>query len=68
MLAYPMLSDKVATVVSSFNVFKGKELAARLFYEAYEKAVLIPDLLMIYTDGSNSDNVLRGSQHGRIPG
>jgi len=55
MLAYPMLSDKVATTVPSFNVSKGKELAARLFYEAYEEAVLIPDLLMIYTDGSKSD-------------
>jgi len=55
MLAYPMLSDKVATVVPSFNVSKGKELAARLFHEAYEEAVLIPDLLMIYTDGSKSD-------------
>jgi len=55
MLAYPMLSDKVATTVPSFNVSKGKELAARLFYEAYEEAVLIPDLIMIYTDGSKSD-------------
>jgi len=57
MWAYPMfkLLDKVATVVLSFNVSKGKELAARLFYEAYEEAVLIPDLLMIYTDGLKSD-------------
>jgi len=55
MLAYPMLSDKIATTVPSFNVSKGKELAAWLFYEAYEAAVLIPDLLMIYTDGSKSD-------------
>jgi len=54
MLAYPMLSDKVATTVPSFNVLRGKELAARLFYEAYEDAVLVPDLLMIYTDGSKS--------------
>jgi len=51
-----MLSDKVATIVPSFNVSKGKELAARLFYDAYEEAVLIPDLLMIYTDGSKSDS------------
>jgi len=56
MMAYPMLSDKVATTVLSFNVSKGKELAARLFYEAYEEVVLIPDLLMIYTDGSKNDN------------
>jgi len=55
MLAYPMLSDKIATTVPSFNVSKGKELAARLFYEASESAVLIPDLLMIYTDGSKSN-------------
>jgi len=55
MLAYPMLSDKVATTVLSFNVARGKELAARFFYEAYEEAVLVPDLLMIYTDGSKSD-------------
>jgi len=55
MLAYPMLSDKVATTVPSFNVSKGKELAARLFYDAYENAVLIPDLLLICTDGSKSD-------------
>jgi len=55
MLAYPMLSDKVATVVQSFNVSKGKELAARLFYEAYKDAVLVPDLLMIYTDHSKND-------------
>jgi len=55
MLAYPMLSDKVATTVPSFNVSKGKELAARLFYDAYEGAVLIPDLLLICTDGSKSD-------------
>ena len=27
MLAYPMLSDKIATTVPSFNVSKGKELA-----------------------------------------
>jgi len=55
MLAYPMFSDKVAATVASFNVSKGKELAKRLFYEAYEDAVLIPDLLIIYTDGSKSD-------------
>jgi len=55
MLAYPMSSDKTATTVPSFNVSRGKELAARLFYEAYEEAVLIPDLLLIYTDGSKSD-------------
>jgi len=55
MLAYPMSSDKSATTVPSFNVSKGKELAARLFYEAYEEAVLIPDLIVIYTDGSKSD-------------
>jgi len=55
MLAYPMLSEEVATTVPSFNVSKGKELAKRLFYEAYEDAVLIPDLLMIYTDGSKCD-------------
>jgi len=55
MLAYPMLADKVATTVPSFNVSKGKELAARLFYDTYEDAVLIPDLLLIYTDGSKSD-------------
>jgi len=55
MLAYAMLSDKVATTVPSFNILRGKELAAKLFYEAYEYAVLVPDLLMIYTDGSKSD-------------
>jgi len=55
MLAYRMLSDKVATVVPSFNVSKGKELAARLFHEAYEEAVLIPDLLIIFTDCSKRD-------------
>jgi len=55
MLAYPILSDKVATVVLSFNVSKGKELTARRFYEAYEVAVLVPDLLMSYIDGSKSD-------------
>ena len=55
MLAYPMWSDKVATTLPSFNVAKGKELAARLFYEAYEEAVLVSDLLMIYTDGSKSN-------------
>jgi len=55
MLAYPMLSDKIATTVPSFNVSNGKELAARKFYAAYEDAVLVPDLLMIYTDGSKSD-------------
>jgi len=55
MLAYPMWSDKSAATVPSFNVSKGKELAARLFYEAYKVAVLVPDLLMVYTDGSQSD-------------
>jgi len=55
MLAYPMLSDKIATTVPSFNVSNGKELAARKFYAAYEDAVLVPDLLMIYTDGLKSD-------------
>ena len=55
MLAYPMSSDKTATTVPSLNVSKGKELAARQFYKAYEDAVLVPDLLMIYTDGSMSD-------------
>jgi len=55
MLAYPMLSDKVATTIPSFNISKGKELAAQKLYEAYEDAVLVPDLLMIYTDGSKSD-------------
>jgi len=55
MLAYAMSSDKVTTTVPSFNVSKGKELATRLFYEAYEPAVLIPDLLLIYTAGSKSD-------------
>jgi len=55
MLAYPMLSDEMRTTVPSFNVSKGKELAARLFYEAYEDAVLIPDLLMIYSNGSKND-------------
>ena len=55
MLAYPILSDKAVTVVPSFNVSKGKELAARLFYDAYEEGVLVPDLLMIYTDGLKSD-------------
>jgi len=55
MMAYPMLSEKIVTTVPSFNVSKGKELATRLFYEAYEDAVLVPDLLMIYTDGSKSD-------------
>jgi len=54
-LAYPMLSDKIATTVPSFNVSKGKGLAARLFYKAYEDTVLIPDLLMIYTDGLKSN-------------
>jgi len=54
-MAYPMLSDKVATTVPSFNVSKDKEMAKRLFYNAYEDAVLIPDLLLIYTDGSKSD-------------
>jgi len=55
MLAYPMSSDKTATTVPSFNVSKGKELAVKRFYEANEDAVLIPNLLMIYTDGSKSD-------------
>jgi len=55
MLAYPILSDKVATVVPSFNVSRGKELAGKPFYEACEEGVLVPDLLMIYTDGSKSD-------------
>jgi len=55
MMAYPMLSDKIATTVPSLNVSKGKELAARLFYEAHENAVLVPDLLMINTDGSKSN-------------
>jgi len=54
MLAYPMLSDKLATTVPSFCVIKGKELAAKRFHDAYEDAVLEPDLLMIYTDGSKS--------------
>jgi len=55
MLAYPMLSDKGATTVPSFNVSRGKELAAKLFYDVYEAAVLVPDLLLSYTDGSKSD-------------
>jgi len=55
MLAYPMSSEKTATTVPSFNVSKGKELAVKKFYEAYEDAVLVPDPLMIYTDGSKSD-------------
>jgi len=55
MMAYPMSSDKTATTVPSFNVSEDKELAARKFYDAYEDAVLVPDLLLIYTDGSKSD-------------
>ena len=38
-----------------FNVSRGKDVATRLFYEAYEDAVLIPDLLLIYTDGLKGD-------------
>jgi len=55
MLAYPMSSDEVATTVPTFCVTKGKELAAKQFHEAYEDTVLVPDLLMIYTDGSKSN-------------
>jgi len=55
MLAYPMSSDKVATTLPTFCVAKGKELAVKEFHDAYEDAVLEPDLLMIYTDRSKSD-------------
>jgi len=55
MVAYPMSSDKTATTVPSFNVSEDKELAARKFYDAYEDAVLVPDLLLIYTNGSKCD-------------
>jgi len=50
MLTYTMLSDKIATTVATFCVTKGKELAAKRFHDAYEDAVLKPDLLMVYTD------------------
>jgi len=55
MLAYPMSSDKVAITVPTFCVMKGKELAAKLFYDAYEDAVLELDLLIIDTDSSKSN-------------
>jgi len=54
MLAYPMLSDKVATIVPTLCVEKGKELAAKRFYNAYKNAVLEPELL-IFTDRSKSE-------------
>jgi len=55
MLAYPMLSDKIATTAPTLCVTKWRNLAARQFHEAYEDAVLEPDLLMIFTDGSKSN-------------
>jgi len=55
MMSNPRLSDKVGTTIPSFNVSKGKELAKSLFYNAYEDPVLVPNLLMIYTDGWQSD-------------
>jgi len=50
-----MLSDKVATTIPTFSVMNGKVLAKKQFYDAYEEAVLEPDLLIIYTDGSKSN-------------
>jgi len=54
MMAYPILSDKIATTVLTFCVVKGEELAKKQFYNAYKEAVLELELLMIYTDGSKS--------------
>jgi len=54
MLAYPMLSDKVATIVPTLCVEKRKELAAKRFHDAYKNGVLEPELLL-FTDGSKSE-------------
>jgi len=55
MLAYPMLSNEVATTTPTFCVVKRKDLAEKQFRAAYEEAVLEPDLLMIYTYSSKGN-------------
>lgn len=56
MLAYTMTSDEIATTMPTFCITKGKDLAEKRFRDVYEDAVLEPDLLMIYTDGSKSSS------------
>ena len=54
MLAYKMTSNETATMTATVHVTKGKDLAEKQSRAAYEDAVLEPDLLMVYTDGSKS--------------
>ena len=55
MLAYKMTCDETATTSPTVCITKGKDLAAKQFRASYEDAVLEPDLLMVYTDGSKSN-------------